>query len=65
MSTTAPRSLWVEGLIIAIIGIVIVAIPFAAWTEGAVDERMPDILGWIVFAIGLIFIAIWAYKRLA
>ena len=61
MSTTINvGSLWVAGLILAIIGIIIVAIPFAAWTDGAVSERMTDILGWVIFAIGIIFIIIWA-----
>ncbi len=57
---TGTHSLWVTGLILAVVGIIIVAIPFASWTDGAVSDKMPDIIGYIIFAIGVIFIIIWA-----
>lgn len=60
MSNISTGSLWVTGLILAIIGIIIVAIPFQAWTDGNVQEKMPDIIGYIIFGIGVIFIIIWA-----
>jgi hypothetical protein len=62
VSTVSAHSLLVAGIILAIVGIIIVAIPFNAWTDHTVDERMPDILGWIIFAIGIIFVCIWAWK---
>ena len=63
MSTINTGSLLVLGVILVIVGIIVVAIPFSDWTDGAVVEKMPDIVGWIVFAIGVIFIIIWAIKR--
>ena len=63
MSKVDTGSLIVLGIILVIVGIIIVAIPFSDWTEGAVVEKMPDIVGWIIFAIGVIFIIIWAIKR--
>ena len=63
MSKVDTGSLIVLGIILVIVGIIIVAIPFSAWTDGAVVEKMPDIVGWIIFAIGVIFIIIWAIKR--
>jgi hypothetical protein len=62
LSTISTGSLWVTGLILAVIGIIIVAIPFAAWTDGNVGDKLPDIVGYIIFAIGVIFIIIWAIK---
>ena len=62
MSNITTGGLLITGIILAIVGIIIVAIPFADWTDGAVVERMPDIIGWIIFAIGVIFIIIWAIK---
>jgi hypothetical protein len=44
----------------AIVGIIVVAIPFSSLTDGAVNERQTDIVGWVVFAIGIIFVIIWA-----
>ena len=62
MSAISTSSLWVTGLILAVVGIIIVAIPFADWTEGNVGDKLPDIVGYIIFAIGVIFIIIWAIK---
>ncbi len=62
MSAISTGSLWVTGLILAVVGIIIVAIPFASWTEGVVGDKLPDIIGYIIFAIGVIFIVIWAIK---
>ena len=55
-------NIWIVGVIIMIVGLIVIAIPFAAWTDGAVGDRLPDIAGTIAFAIGLIFIIIWAIK---
>ena len=60
MSTITTQSLLVVGIILAVVGIIIVAIPFASLTDGAVAERQTDILGWVLFAIGIIFVIIWA-----
>lgn len=60
MSTVSTQSLLVVGIIMAIVGIIVVAIPFSLLTDGAVNERQTDIVGWVVFAIGIIFIIIWA-----
>jgi hypothetical protein len=62
LSAISTGQLWVTGLILAVIGIIIVAIPFASWTEGTVGDKLPDIVGYIIFAIGVIFIVIWAIK---
>jgi uncharacterized membrane protein YidH (DUF202 family) len=60
LSTISTQSLLVVGIVLAIIGIVVVAIPFASWTDGAVAERQTDILGWVLFGIGIVFVIIWA-----
>ena len=63
VSSINTGSLLVLGIILAIVGIIVVAIPFSDWTDGAVVEKMPDIVGWVIFAIGIIFIIIWAVKK--
>ncbi len=60
MSSISTQSLLVVGIILAIVGIIIVAIPFSSLTDGAVAERQTDILGWVLFGIGIIFVIIWA-----
>jgi uncharacterized BrkB/YihY/UPF0761 family membrane protein len=63
VSKIDTTSLLVAGIILVIVGIIVVAIPFNAWTEHTVEERMPDIFGWVIFIIGIIFVIIWAIKR--
>jgi len=61
LSTTInTQSLLVAGIILAIIGIIVVAIPFASLSDGAVNERQTDIVGWVIFWIGVVFVIIWA-----
>jgi hypothetical protein len=60
LSTISTQNILVVGIILAIAGIIIVAIPFASLTDGAVAERQTDILGWVLFGIGILFVIIWA-----
>jgi hypothetical protein len=65
VSKVNTASLLVTGIILVIVGIAIVAIPWVTVTKGTVDEQMPDIFGVVLFIIGIIFVIIWAIKRVA
>jgi phosphoglycerol transferase MdoB-like AlkP superfamily enzyme len=64
VSTINTGSLLVAGVIMVIVGIAIIAVPFYDWTEKAVADKLPDIFGVIIFVIGIIFVCVWAFKRL-
>jgi len=61
---TSQKSLWVLAIIICAIGLAIIAVPFYEWSDHTINDRLPDIGGAVVFVIGLIFFAVWAYRRL-
>ena len=59
-ATINVQSLLIVGIILAVVGIIIVAIPFASLSDGAISERQTDIVGWVLFWIGIIFVIVWA-----
>lgn len=63
-NSSFTRHLGWLGVILAVAGFIIVAIPFFDWTDGFVSDKAPDILGWVIFGIGIVFIIVWAIKKL-